>query len=280
MADQIVFSNNYMVYLICLLPSIISYITLTTCYKTAFAYNRFPEWVVVPWISFTGVNQPESDVFACGLTVAGLCLIFVNHIFATKLMNDKRVIDINHLNFHLNDYIHPNYKYYVNTIIKWILSYFLIIASIAVTIQAWINVDNEMVLTFCSPEMQNMQWYPSYNAVIHIGCAAVFFFEFIFLHNVAVVLTFNYRNNQLLQYSFYYKVLILSLGLIFGLLCVGNVFYVSYIVDPIRSQKMFRFGLNGIGFCQYITTICDCLFWISFGFDYYVIAKTSSKKEA
>eukprot|EP01083_Nonionella_stella_P249841 863472_1 len=147
-----IFHKDYIVYLIFILPSIVSYITLTICYKTSFYYNRFPDWVYSPWISFTGVNKPESNVFAGGLTTAGLCIFVVNHMFTTKLMSHKDnngVVNTNHLNFYLNHLLcHKYIKYVVNKILDCILSYNLIIAAIALCIQSWINVDNQQVLTF------------------------------------------------------------------------------------------------------------------------------------
>eukprot|EP01084_Bolivina_argentea_P208620 355617_1 len=101
LSDQIVFRNNHLIYGICLLPAIIIYITLFTCYKLAFHYKRFPDWVYVPWISFTGVNDPEYNAFAIGFTVAGLCLILVNRIFTTKLLNNKLLFNRDHMNLNL-----------------------------------------------------------------------------------------------------------------------------------------------------------------------------------
>lgn len=276
-ADHFIFRNTKLVYLIPLLPSIISSITLAICFKTAFANNRFPDWVTTPFISFTGVNYPESNVFAYGLTLSGISLLFVNHIFTTKLMTNKRIIDTNHFNFFLNlimdNYICCYMQTIIHSIIDYILSYFLIIAAIAVSLQSWINTNNEMAMQFLSPSMQSMTWFDDKKTAIHIIAAGVFFFGFILVHNIVVVLTFNYRGNAWLRYSFYYKLLTLSVSMCAGLLLFWSIFWCSYIADPISSESMYRFGLNTIGFCQYLVTICDCLFCVSFAFDFAIAEK-------
>ena len=263
--DKIIFSFNYGVYLICLSPLIIAYSTISSCYDLAIKNNRYPDWVITPWISFTGVNKPESNYYAIGLTFAGLLLIIVNYIFTQKLMNNKYIININDIYFkHLG----------IDKIAPYILKYNLIIASIAVTIQAWINVDNTMLMEFLSPKLQKMKWFNSWDAIIHIGSAAIFFFGFIFWHNIFIIISFKYKtiskNGYKLKYSYYYKLFMLIIQYFSGLFLFWDMIFVCYIIDPYKYQYIFQFGVNLIGLCQMICTASYCLFWISFGFDYYV----------
>ena len=260
--EQLIFCCNYMVYFICLSPTIVAYSTISTCYRTAFDFNRYPKWVITPWISFTGVYEPEANVYAIGLTFAGVCLLVVNYIFTNKLMNNKRIIKWHQLNYD-----------YMDALISFILSYNLIIASIAVTIQAWINVPDQMVLDFLSPKIQTMKWFDTLSAFIHIQTAGIFFFGCILWHNIAVILTFNHRETNELKYSFYYKIFHVALQCFGGTVLFINLTAASYIIDPYEQTLIFQISVNLIGLCQYIVTASYCLFWISYAYDYYIANK-------
>ena len=191
-------------------------------------------------------------------------------------MNNRRIINTNHLNFIPNPIIMDNDI--IKSIINFILSYFLIIAAIALSLQAWINTNNEMVMQFLSPSMQTMSWFDDAKTAFHIIAAGTFFFGSLFVYCFVVVLTFNYRENQLLRFSFYYKVIVLTVSMTAGNLCFLSIFWCSYIADPIQSEGAFHFGVNVIGFCQYVTTLCDCLFCASFAWDYAVVEEKKSVK--
>merc|ERR1719242_523653 len=128
-----------------------------------------------------------------------------------------------------------------------------------------------MAMDFLSPSMQTMSWFNDEKTAIHIIAAGVFFFGSLLVYNVVVVLTFNYRQNELLRYSFCYKVVILGVSMIAGLLLFFCIFWCSFVADPVNGVSAYHFGLNAIGFCQYVVTICDCLFCVSFAFDYAVV---------
>jgi len=273
------FSAEYLISLICLLPSIAAAITLTLCYQTAFHYDRFPHWVSSPWISFTGVHKPEADIFAYGLTAAGAATLCVNHVFNAYLMHDARVLNAKKLNFGLSYLIDAHVPFassltwLVHAALDCIMRSFMIVAAVALTVQSWINVDSHMVSLFLSPAMQSMSWFPTWAATIHIVGAAVFFFGFMFAFNVAVVLRFN---AAALPASWYFKIAALVVSMGGGLSLFWNVYFTSCVVDPLLQQSAFRGGVNAIGFWQYVVTVADCLFIASFAWDYRAIAGQSA----
>ena len=53
--------------------------------------ERYPEWVVTPCISFTGVNAPESYIYALDGTITALSGSICNYNCVTCLMNGSEL---------------------------------------------------------------------------------------------------------------------------------------------------------------------------------------------
>eukprot|EP01084_Bolivina_argentea_P091051 163967_1 len=261
--ERFLLQSDYIIYAICFLPTIVAYSTISLCYKTAFYYNRFPEWVVIPWISFTGVNFPESSIFGIGLSLAACCTYLMHYIFQKTIINNKQIINIGNIKNSLFSKI-P----YFESLISFGLKYNMLFASIGLSIQSWINLDNNILIEFFSPKMQTMKWYPNWSAFIHIFAAGYFFIA-IFSHNVAVVLTFN----KSLKLSYYFKLFIVWLSFTFTFIFFCSMIIVCYFINPYQHQTLFHFLINLIGLCQYIHVASDCAFSISYPFDYYITKK-------
>lgn len=198
-------------------------------------------------------------------------------------MADTRIVHAKKLNFgltylidtYVHDWTRSSLTYIVHMAMDCIMSSFLVIAAIALTIQAWVNVDRQMVQLFLTPAMQSMNWFPTYAATIHIVGAAFFFFGFLFVFNVVVVLRFNGDEQPA---SWYYKIATLLMSMVGGLALFWHVFYTSYVVDPLSQESVFRDGINAIGFYQYVVVVADCLFLVSFAWDYHALQSVNKVK--
>ena len=253
------------IWMISLSPTMFGYSTCIATYFVSMIEERYPEWVITPWISFTGVNAPESYIYAIGGTVTSISGAIVNYIYISFIMTNPDLTMQSKLK---------------SVYIKYPLIYNCFIASIAVCIQSWINLSNQFLLEFFSPKFQTMQWIPDWSSIIHVWCALIFFGS-VFWHQCLILFTFNIQTkNRYLIWSYYYKLFIVIIEFIVGNIFFWDMVFMCYVIDPFDQYELFHFGVNLIGFCQWIAVGSFCLFWISYAWDCQIIFNPKGKVKA
>merc|ERR1719334_949062 len=153
---------------------------------------------------------------------------------------------------------------------EYVLPYNLNISAVFLIILAWINTEQELCTGFLSPAINEISWFTPWNNATHI-ITAIIFKASGSIHCLAVVLTFN-RKTQGLEWSYYWKVLMLSLQIFAYTMMVTTIWLSAVVLNPVTREGLFHFALNCIGLAQYILVFALCLFVSSYGWDYHCLA--------